>query len=263
MVTWSVPGLPDAVAALALATLRSLSRAPEVRMMLMMPLLFLLLFGSMFLAQSQKVSTGLVSALAMPGAMLFLLFGLAQMLSNQFGFDRDGFRVLVLLPTRRDHVLLAKNLAFAPIVIGLGFPALLVLALLLHLPITTLLAGWAQFLAGFVHALLIGSLFSILSPYRFSPGSLKPTKMTATVVLLGLVCQVLMMLSFTPLLIPGAIEWFFSKQGWLVGWPINLGMSALLLATSALIYRLALPSLGRLLEQREQRILELVTQEIE
>lgn len=263
MVSWSLPGVPDTIAALALASLRSLVRAPEIRMMLLMPLLFLVLFASMFFAQSQKAPASLVRALAMPGIVLFLLFGLAQMLSNQFGFDRDGFRVLVLLPTARDRVILAKNMAFAPIVVGIGFPALLGMAVLLRLPVSALLSAWAQFLSGFINALVIGNLFSILSPYRFSPGSLKPTKMTGTLLLLGFACQMLMLLSFAPLLLPGAIDWLVRKAGWLPGWPIHLLLSILLFAVSATFYELTRPSLGRLLEQREQRILELVTQEIE
>jgi len=263
MVSWSLPGLPDDVAALALASLRSLTRAPEMRMMLLMPLLFMILFGSMFFARSQNAPTAPLHALTMPGMVLFILFGLSQMLANQFGFDRDGFRVLVLLPTRRDRVLVAKNLAFLPIVVGIGFPAILVMVGILRLPMSHLVASWAQLLSGFINALMIGNVFSILAPYRFSPDSLQPTKMTGTLVLLGLLCQVLMLMSFAPLLLPAGIELLVLKVGWLPGWPINLLMSILLLAFSATLYQLTRPSLGRLLEQREQRILELVTEQIE
>ncbi len=34
------------------------------------------------------------------GAMALVLFGLMQLMANQFGFDRDGFRVFVLSAPR-------------------------------------------------------------------------------------------------------------------------------------------------------------------
>ena len=36
---------------------------------------------------------------------------LVQFLANQFGFDRDGFRALILSPADRRLILLGKNLA--------------------------------------------------------------------------------------------------------------------------------------------------------
>ena len=51
---------------------------------------------------------------------MFVLFGVVQLMANQFGFDRDGFRVFVLSAARRRDILLGKNLSFAPIVWAWG-----------------------------------------------------------------------------------------------------------------------------------------------
>ena len=43
-----------------------------------------------------------------------------QILQNQFGMDRDGFRALVLSPIPRHQILFGKNLATAPFALGIG-----------------------------------------------------------------------------------------------------------------------------------------------
>ena len=52
------------------------------------------------------------------GGMGVVLFGVLQLMGNQFGFDRDGFRVFVLCAGARRDILLGKNLAFAPVALG-------------------------------------------------------------------------------------------------------------------------------------------------
>ena len=51
---------------------------------------------------------------------MFVLFGVVQLMANQFGFDRDGFRVFVLSAARRRDILMGKNLSFAPLVLGMA-----------------------------------------------------------------------------------------------------------------------------------------------
>src|SRR5207237_268822 len=46
--------------------------------------------------------------------------GLTQLAGNQFGFDRNGFRVFVLAGAPRKDILLGKNLALFPFALGLG-----------------------------------------------------------------------------------------------------------------------------------------------
>jgi hypothetical protein len=56
-----------------------------------------------------------------------------QLLGNQFGLDRTGFRMLVLSPMPRWQILLGKNLALLPFLAGLASICLVVAALALHL----------------------------------------------------------------------------------------------------------------------------------
>ena len=61
-----------------------------------------------------------------------MLLGVVQLTGNQFGFDRDGFRVFVLCAAPRRDILLGKNLAFAPL--ALGMAAILLAAVQVVLP---------------------------------------------------------------------------------------------------------------------------------
>jgi hypothetical protein len=51
--------------------------------------------------------------------------------------------------------------------------------------------------------------------------------------------------------------------GWLIGVPLNLGLSVLLAAVTTGIYWLSLTHLGALLQRRETEILRAVTTEVE
>ena len=64
----------------------------------------------------------------------FTLFMLFQFVANQFGLDRDGFRVFVLSPVSRRHLLLGKNLAMAPVTAGFGIALILLLSVWLKVP---------------------------------------------------------------------------------------------------------------------------------
>ena len=84
---------------------------PEAKMMLLSPVIMGFVFGSM-LWQGPGFSE-LMRPLVAIGGMAFVLFGLVQLMANQFGFDRDGFRVFVLSAARRRDILMGKNLSFA------------------------------------------------------------------------------------------------------------------------------------------------------
>jgi hypothetical protein len=98
-----LPGLSEPVAAVALAGLRSLLRAPEAKMMLLTPVMMALIFGSI-LWNGRHVVPESIRPLIGLGVMVFVLLGTLQLMGNQFGFDRDGFRVFVLCAARRRDI---------------------------------------------------------------------------------------------------------------------------------------------------------------
>ena len=88
-------------------------------MMLLTPLLLGAVFGSTFLRGQNNLPEPARPLIA-SGGILLVLFGMLQLMANQFGFDRDGFRVFVLCAASRRDILFGKNLSFAPLALGLA-----------------------------------------------------------------------------------------------------------------------------------------------
>ena len=142
-----LPGCSEPVSAIALGGLRSLVRAPEAKIMLLSPLIMSVLFGSWLWRGSQNIPDSFRPLVAIAG-MLVVLFGLLQLMANQFGFDRDGFRVFVLCAAPRRDILLGKNLAFAPLALGMSAIMLTIVQGLCPMRVDHFLATFPQYLSG-------------------------------------------------------------------------------------------------------------------
>jgi len=258
-----LPGVPDEVAAAALAFFRSMMRAPEVKMALAMNFIMLLIFGAMILLRRSAALGDSVKPFILTGAMVFIHLGMSQLMFNQFGFDRGGFRQLVLLPAPRKWILMGKNLAFAPIALAMGLTVLVLAALALHISPIVFLAGVLQLASVFLIVSMGGNLLSTLFPHHVAAGSLRRTKTSATTTLLIFLSRMLFPAAMIPLFIPPALGPLLSRLGWLPAAPVNLLLSAVLLALLTLLYRLSLAPCGELLQQREKKILQVVTEEVE
>lgn len=258
-----LPFAPEQVGALSLALLRSLLRAPEVKMALGSNLFGLIILGFMFFSRGIGTMGTTSQLFVVTGIVAFPFLGLLQLMFNVFGLDRDGFRALVLLPVPREHVLLAKNLAFLPMAIVIGVVLILLSIGLAKLSIPLIAAACFQFLALFLLLSVAGNLVSILAPYRVAPGSLKPTKAPGRKMFLIVLWQFLFPLAMAPVAIPAGLGLLSEHLGWLPAAWIDLASSILLAAAAAAAYSLLLPPLGRFLQKREKMILETVTQEVE
>jgi hypothetical protein len=260
-----VPGVAEETAALSLACFQSLTRAPEVKMSLVTNLIVLVIVPVAILSGGlpPPVAGDMATPFIATGAVAFTFFGLLQLMFNQFGFDRDGFRALVLLPVGRGRTLLAKNLSLAPIAFGMGGTLLVILKVLVHLPLLVFLAACFQLAATFLLLSIAGNFLSIVTPYRIGAGSLKPTKATGKTTLLIFVSHLLFPVAMVPIFLPPTLGWLCDIFG---AWPapvVNALLSLLLAALVALLYRLSLRALGDLLQRREMDILQVVSQEVE
>ncbi len=265
LVERQLPGLPDDTAALALATLRSLLRAPELKMALIMPVIMSGVFGSMWFTHAKPAAAPgqFVATFAGTLVVVVSMFSVSQMLSNAFGLDRNGFRALMLLPTRRHHILLAKNLAFFPFAAAIAMVLLLLVRILFGLPWTQVAASLVQVPAAFLTFCLCGNLLAIFAPYRMAAGSLQAKKPKAIVFVAAFASMLLLPLVLAPILIPPGLQLLFSFAGWAPWLPVNFLASLVLLALVIWIYGLLLPLEGRLLYRREQAILKEVTEDTE
>jgi ABC-2 type transport system permease protein len=186
-----------------------------------------------------------------------------QFLANQFGYDRQGFRAFVLSPVDRRHILLGKNLATWPVGATFGLLLLVAMSFWLRVPIVTAVAALFQLATLLLLGSLAGNLLSILVPFRVQAGSLKPTKMPALATLVMVLCQFLFPLAMLPVFVPPLLEWLWQLAGGPVLVPVNLILSMLLAALTGILYWQTLGAFGRLLYQREIKILNTVTAEQE
>jgi ABC-2 type transport system permease protein len=197
------------------------------------------------------------------GVMSFTVFMLVQFFANQFGFDRQGFRAFVLSPVERRLILLGKNLATWPVGVTSGLSVLAMISFWLRLPILTAVAAVLQLATLLLLASMAGNLLSILVPFRIQAGTMKPTKMPALAMLVMVLCHLVFPVVMLPVLVPTLLEWIWRLAGWPALVPVNLILSALLAMLTAILYWQTLRPLGRLLQRREIRILNIVTAEQE
>jgi ABC-2 type transport system permease protein len=258
-----LPVVPEQAAAVALGTFRSMLRAPEVKMAWGTAFIVTVLLGaSVFWRAAPKIPAA-AKPFIVTGAMVFSLFMLVQFLANQFGFDRQGFRALVLSPVERRLILLGKNLATWPVSAATGLSVLAMVSFWLRLPVLAVVAAVFQLVALLLLGSAAGNLLSILVPFRIEAGSMKPTKLPGLAMLTMVLFQLLFPVVMLPVFVPPLLELLWRLAGWPALVPVNLIFSVLLATLTALLYWRTLGPLGRLLQQREIKILNTVTAEQE
>jgi hypothetical protein len=262
LVERQLPWLTEQASAIALAGFRSLTRAPEAKMMLMTPFILVLVFGSILLTKRMDPPE-LVRPLMTFGAMLMVLLSMAQIIANQFGFDRSGFRVFVLCPARRRDILIGKNLALAPLALSLAMVMAVLLQVLYPVRIDYFLTVLPQFIAMYLLTCMLANWLSILAPMPIAPGSLRPTNAKVVPVLLQMVFVFLFPVALTPTLLPLGVEALLTWLGWAQGIPIGLALSVAECVGIVYLYDLVVGLQGNVFHAREQRILEIVASKAE
>lgn len=254
-----LPGLSEQVSAISLACLRSLVRSPEAKMMLLTPILMTVVAGGVIVRQQNAVPPELRPLLGI-GIMLMVLFGMMQLMVNQFGFDREGFRVFVLCSASRRDILLGKNLAFLPVAAAIVVVLVGAFEAVCPMRFDQFLALAPQFLSMYLLFSVLMNMLSIYAPTYLAAVSLKPAHPR----LLTVVVQILSFTIFFPLtqaptFLPVALETLSEQLGWTRRTPIFLILALVESAAVILVYRWLLRWQGGLLQGREQRILDVVT----
>lgn len=258
MVEWVLPGVSEPAAAVATAGLRSLTRAPEAKMALLTPVIFLVIFGSVFATASVRLPEMVRPLVAFAG-VAFALLTAVQLTGNQFGYDRSGFRAFVLSPTPRRDILLGKNLAVAPFAVGAGVVIVAVVAVLQPMRPDHLLATLVLVVPMYLLFSVAANALSILAPIPMAAGSLKPASVKLVPVLLQMAFLLVLPAILFPLLAPLGAEVLLAELAGVEGVPVALGLTLLLAAAVVWVYRRVLAWEGDWLAAREQRILEVVT----
>jgi len=262
LLEWKLPWVSDAASAIALSGFRSLVRAPEVKMLLLTPLILVLVFGSLFFMKTIELLE-VVRPLVAFAAMSLILVTMTQLLGNQFGFDRGGFRVFVLSAVPRRDILLGKNLAVAPLALGLSAVLITALQVMFPMRVDHLLAVVPQFVGMYLLFCLVANFLSIFTPMPVRSGTLKPVNPKGMALLVQVVLLFLYPLTLMPMLLPYGVEVALDEFGRIHGVPICLMLCVVECAVIVFVYWLVVAKQGEWLQFRELKILEIVTSKTE
>jgi ABC-2 type transport system permease protein len=263
LVERTLPAIPEQAGALALATLRSMLRASEVKMAMAMNVFMFGALGASLLVRNLHTMPVQAKPFVATGAVVATMLGLVQLMFNQFGFDRHGFRALVLLPAPRHHILLGKNLALLPMAATLLLIYLGLVTAVARLGPLDVLTAILEFVAVFLATCVVGNLVSIVLPHRVAPGSLKASKPSNVTQLLLVFSHFTWMLLMTPIFLPAGLQLLGSPWHWMPMSVLATACAALMAIIAVAFYAWTLRPLGRWLQRRERAILQTVTQEVE
>jgi hypothetical protein len=262
MLARDIPWLSEQAAAVALGGFRSLTRAPEVKMMLLTPIILAVIFGGIYLQHRMDPPT-LVRPLMAFGAMAMILLTMVQLAGNQFGFDRSGFRIFVLCPAPRREILLGKNVAFAPIALTLGTVSMTFVQIAYPMRLDLFLASLVTMISMYLVFCLLANCLSIMAPMPVAAGSMRPSQSKMIPVLLHLLMVFVFPLVMAPTLAPLGLEALLAALDIVEGWPICLALSVVECAGLIFLFRWLIGWQGVWLQGREQRIMEIVTTKAE
>lgn len=231
-------------------------------MMFLAPVLMVLIFGGIVLKVDESPPGALRPLIAIGSAIMVLVMSV-QLVGNQFGYDRTGFRAYVLSPAPRRDILLGKNLAVAPLVLGFGLFAVLLVGIVYPMRVDHYPAALAQLLSLYLLFCLMANTLSIVAPIPMAAGSMQPAKVKMGPILGQLAFLFVFPLLMVPVLLPIGVQVLVEETTEVRGLPISLVLSLVVLAVVVFLYRRMLTVQGDWLAMREQKILEVVTSKVE
>lgn len=257
------PMVSEETSAIIAMTLQSMTRAPEVKLYLLLPLLIpFIMFGILQTWKLPEIDE--LKAAIVIGFSACCLFITSGLLGNVFAYDRAGFRAFVLSPIRRDRILLGRNLA--------TLPFLLLQTLLMELAIGLFFGiSFDKFLCAVILSAsilppfsLLTNVMAILTPFPLAAGSIQPKQFNLVPIFCSFALSMLMPVMTGIVLLPLGVEWlldrFFQSTSFI---PIALLLSIPWLLGFLFLYRWLLPWEGKLLANREKELLRIVTSKIE
>ena len=258
-----IPLVSEDTSAVITMTLQSMTRAPEVKLYLLLPLIVpFLLFGVLQTWQLPPIDE--LKAAIIVGFTACSLFITSGMLGNCFAYDRSGFRAFVLSPIRRERILLGRNLATTPFLLLQTLLLALAVGMYFGMAIDKLLA--AVLLSASILPLycLLTNVMSIVTPFPLAAGSIQPKQFNLVPILLSLLLSMLMPAITVLALLPLGLEWGIDRVVPAISAvPFAFLLSIVWVLASLSFYRWILPWEGKLLAKREKELLRIVTSKIE
>ncbi len=256
LVEKKLPWVTEMESSVCTTSLQSLMRMPELKLLLLTPVI-LLGMGAFMMADKSEHLQDFAPLIVLAVTMLALLCTM-QLIQNQFGLDRGGFCAYVLCPVPRHQILRAKNLAVAPVALGIGGIALIGLQFFVTMSLSSFLASFLQMISAYLILCLLCNLVSILGPMRLKDQGMKPN-ITANGILWQLGSMLFLPIAISPLMLPLGLEYLAKSADFPASNLIYLFLHAALLAGLCWIYLAITKRQGDMLQEQEQKILDTLT----
>jgi len=257
------PIVSEETSAIITMTLKSMTRAPEVKLYLLLPLIVpFILFGVLQAWELPEIDE--LKAAIVVGFSACCLFISSGILGNLFAYDRAGFRAFVLSPIPRDRILLGRNLATIPFLFLQTLMMALAIGFYFGISIDKFFC--AVFLSASILPpfCLLTNVMAIVTPFPLAAGSIQPKQFNLVPILFSLALSMLMPAMTALALLPLGVEWlldrFIESTSFV---PFAFLLSIPWLIGSLFFYRWLLPWEGKLLANREKELLRIVTSKIE
>ncbi len=250
-----LPFVADDTAGLFWSFFTAYRRHPNIRLQMIMPLVFGLFLMFMYRAGAYGGRMASDRDWLPVAALIWPYLNFGVFLFNAFGADGPAFRGLVLLPTPRRRFLVAKHLALFPFVGGLA---------VLFVGLGAVVAGTRPYIAALslVHVVClyllfcaVGAWMSVLAPYRIGRDAMRGRGDRSTMMMLSLASMLIVGLLSLPTVLCLNLDLLAAVMWKWHGFPPSLPATLLLLATAILIYRVSLTHAGDLLMERETKVL--------
>src|SRR5262249_32718949 len=125
-----------------------------------------------------------------------------NIVGNQFGIDRNGFRAYVLSAASRRDILLGKNIASQPLALTLPLIGLIVIQIVRPMRIDHFLGVVPQMISMYLLFCMLANWLSILAPTRLRSGALRAATPRGLNISLQLGFIVLLPWSLSPAFVP-------------------------------------------------------------
>lgn len=254
-----VPLLSDAQSVIATSTLQSLLRAPEAKMALLTPLIFVCIFGSMMFSSVTDVIPTIARPLLGIGAIGMSMMGMVQLMINMFGIDRQGFRAYVLMPVKRSDIVFGKNMGMLPVGLLLTAALTAFIQVVFPMRLSHFVATLIHIPLGFLMYFTVSNYTSIVAPIGMAAGTMKPVSPNFSVMVIQFVAVFLSPLSMLPALIALGMEFGADTVFGVTGVPVYLIVTLVQAPLIFLFYRWMTRLQGNHLWEREQSILEVIS----
>ncbi len=171
--------------------------------------------------------------------------------------------MFVLCPAPRREIIIGKNLGAAPIALGLAGLMAIAIEAIFPMRIDVFLAVLVQFVSMYLLYCMLANVLSILAPMPVAAGSMKAVQWKTVPILIHMSFALAYPIIVGPALVPFGLQ-ILADELWQVAYvPIALVLSIGECAVLVLLYRVVVTWEGRLLQWREQHILEVVTTKAE